>query len=71
VDVGDAGAGLTFKHADSYYLTGIVSVKDPNTNNSITSFTDVKYHIQWIRGLYDKYVSKLAWFIFYEIFASS
>ena len=52
---GDSGAGLTFLHSNFYYLSGVVSVKDPNTNNSIAVFTDVKYHIQWIRELYNKY----------------
>jgi len=55
VDIGDSGAGLSFLHSDSYYLTGVVSVKDPETNNSIATFTDVKYHIQWIRGLYNQH----------------
>ncbi|XP_060870975.1 modular serine protease-like isoform X2 [Metopolophium dirhodum] len=54
---GDSGAGLTFLHTSSYYLTGVVSVKDPNTNNSIAVFTDVKHHIQWIRELYNKHTS--------------
>lgn len=54
---GDSGAGLTFLHTSSYYITGVVSVKDPNTNNSIAVFTDIKYHIQWIRELYNKHTS--------------
>ncbi|XP_060837335.1 modular serine protease-like [Rhopalosiphum padi] len=57
VNQGDSGAGLTFLHSDYYYLTGIVSVKDPNTFNSIAVFTGVKRHIQWIRELYNKYTS--------------
>jgi len=52
---GDSGAGLCFFHSDSYYLTGIVSNKDPSTNNSIAVFTDVMYHSQWIRGLYNQH----------------
>ncbi|XP_016655958.1 modular serine protease isoform X2 [Acyrthosiphon pisum] len=55
VSKGDSGAGLSFLHSNSYYLTGIASVNDPNTNNSIAAFTEIKYHIQWIRGLYNKY----------------
>jgi len=55
VGKGDTGAGLCFLHSNSYYLTGIVSIKDPNTNNLIAVFTDVRYHIQWIRELYIKY----------------
>ncbi|XP_029342388.1 uncharacterized protein LOC115033024 isoform X1 [Acyrthosiphon pisum] len=52
---GDSGAGLSFLHSNLYYLTGIVSIKDPNTENSIAVFTEIKYHIQWIRGLYNKH----------------
>ncbi|XP_029345059.1 modular serine protease-like isoform X2 [Acyrthosiphon pisum] len=55
VSKGDSGAGLCFLHSDSYYLTGVVSIKDPNTTNSIAVFTEVKYHIQWIRGLFNKH----------------
>lgn len=65
---GDAGAGLTYSHSNTYYLTGVVSVKDPNTDNQIALFTEIKYHIPWIRELYYKYVLKLAWFIFYDNF---
>jgi hypothetical protein len=54
---GDSGAGLTFLHSNSYYLTGLVSVKDPNTNHSIAVFTNVKHHIKWLRELYNKYAS--------------
>jgi len=53
--MGYSGAGLCLLHSDSYYLTGIVSIKDPNRNNSIAVLTEVKYHIQWIRRLYNKY----------------
>jgi len=56
---GDSGAGLWFLHSDSYYLTGVASVKDPYTNNSISVFSEVKYHIQWIHSLYNKYNLKL------------
>lgn len=54
-DVGYSGAGLCFLHSNSYFLTGIVSIKDPTSNNSDAVFTDVKHHIQWIRGLYNKH----------------
>lgn len=57
--IGDSGAGLCFLHSGSYYLTGVVSVKDPYTNNSIAVFSEVKYHMQWIRSLYNKYNLKL------------
>ncbi|XP_003240403.1 trypsin-1 [Acyrthosiphon pisum] len=52
---GDSGAGLCFFHSGSYYLTGLASTKDPNTNNSVAVFTEVKHHIQWIRGMYNKH----------------
>ncbi|XP_001942568.2 modular serine protease-like [Acyrthosiphon pisum] len=52
VDKGDSGAGLCFLHSQFYFLTGVVSSRDPETNNSIAIFTDVKYHIQWIRRLF-------------------
>jgi len=55
VDKGDSGAGLCFFHSDSYYLTGIVSIKDPSKNNSIAVFTEVKNHIRWIRELFNKF----------------
>ncbi|XP_022182777.1 mannan-binding lectin serine protease 2-like [Myzus persicae] len=53
---GDSGAGLCFLFSGSYYLTGVVSIKDPNTKNSISVFTEVKYHMRWIRGVYNKYI---------------
>ncbi|XP_060870752.1 venom prothrombin activator porpharin-D-like [Metopolophium dirhodum] len=53
--VGYAAAGLSFFHDDSYYITGITSLKESDSNNSITIFTEVQYHTQWLRGLYDKY----------------
>ncbi|XP_022182774.1 uncharacterized protein LOC111042453 isoform X2 [Myzus persicae] len=55
VNKGDSGAGLSFNHSDFYYLTGVVSIKDPDTKNSIAVFTEVKYHIQWIHELYNKH----------------
>jgi len=53
VNDGDSGSGLSFLHSNLYYLTGVASVKDPDTNNSIALFTDVKHHIGWINKLYD------------------
>lgn len=52
VQEGDSGSGLTYEHNSLYYLTGVTSVKDPNTNDSIAIFTDVRYHIQWIRKIF-------------------
>jgi len=58
VDEGDSGAGLCFSHSKLYYLTGVVSLKDPQANNSISLFTSVNIHINWIRGLYLEYKQK-------------
>lgn len=52
VDLGDSGAGLTFEHKQSHFLTGIVSLKDYWTNDFIAAFTDVSYHMDWIRDIY-------------------
>ncbi|XP_029345751.1 mannan-binding lectin serine protease 2 [Acyrthosiphon pisum] len=52
---GDSGAGLSFLHSNSYYLTGVASVKDPEKNDSVAVFTEIKHHIQWIRRLYNKH----------------
>ncbi|XP_060840495.1 uncharacterized protein LOC132921475 [Rhopalosiphum padi] len=52
---GDSGSGLAYLHSMSYYLTGVLSLKEPNSNNSIAVFTDVKYHVQWIRELHNRH----------------
>jgi hypothetical protein len=52
---GDSGAGLTFLHSKSYYLTGILSLKQPSSNNSIAVFTDIRRHFQWIRELRNRH----------------
>ncbi|XP_025208667.1 uncharacterized protein LOC112604026 [Melanaphis sacchari] len=52
---GDSGSGLAFLHSHSYYLTGVLSLKEINSNNSIAVFTNIKHHEQWIRGLYYKH----------------
>lgn len=45
---GDSGAGLTFEHDNLQYLTGVVSLKDLQINNSVALFTDVNYNSRWI-----------------------
>jgi len=55
VGKGYGGGGLSFLHSNLYYLTGVSSVKDPDSNNSIVVFTEVEFHMQWIRGLYNRY----------------
>jgi len=52
LDEGDSGSGLSFLHSKSYYLTGVLSLKETSSNNSIALFTDIKHHILWIRRLY-------------------
>ncbi|CAH1707810.1 unnamed protein product [Aphis gossypii] len=52
---GDSGEGLTFIHSEFYYLTGVLSLKEKSSNNSIAVFTDIKYHVEWIRKLFNKY----------------
>ncbi|XP_050054368.1 modular serine protease-like [Aphis gossypii] len=55
VHQGDSGAGLTFVHSSLHFLTGIVSVKDANTNDSIAVFTDVSRHVGWINEIFSNY----------------
>lgn len=52
---GDSGSGLIFLHSQSYFLTGILSLKQQFSNNSIAVFTDVKNHVQWIHEKYKKH----------------
>eukprot|EP00102_Acyrthosiphon_pisum_P015054 XP_008185439.2 PREDICTED: limulus clotting factor C-like isoform X2 [Acyrthosiphon pisum] len=64
----DAGSGISFLHFNSYYLTGIMSLKHIGKNDTVTGlsrndlindtvlvFTDIKYHVHWIRGIFNKY----------------
>jgi len=41
---GDRGSGLTFLHFESYYLTGVLSLKENFSNNSIAVFTRIKFN---------------------------
>lgn len=51
---GDSGAGFTQAYgiSGSHYLTGVVSNKNPDTNDPIALFTNISHHIQWIREIY-------------------
>ncbi|XP_050526634.1 modular serine protease-like isoform X9 [Daktulosphaira vitifoliae] len=49
VQQGDSGSGLSFIHDGKYYLTGIVSIFDSNSENSIAFFNELKIHMKWIR----------------------
>lgn len=52
---GDSGAGFTLEHSSLHFLTGVVSVKDAATNDSIAVFTDVSRHVTWIHEIYNNY----------------
>jgi len=55
VHQGDSGAGFTLEHNSLHFLTGVVSVKEANTNDSIAVFTDVSRHVAWIHEIYTNY----------------
>jgi len=55
---GSGGTGISFLHFNSYYLTGILSVKNSLKFGTIFGFTDIKYHIKWIRQVLNKHVRK-------------
>ncbi|XP_029343825.1 modular serine protease isoform X2 [Acyrthosiphon pisum] len=55
VHQGDSGAGFTLEHNSLHFLTGVVSVKDATTNDSIAVFTDVSRHVAWIHDIYTNY----------------
>ncbi|KAL4112689.1 hypothetical protein QTP88_016431 [Uroleucon formosanum] len=58
IDAQHFGGGISFLHFNSYYLTGILSVDSngiPGTNNSLLGFTDINYHIKWIRDVLNKH----------------
>lgn len=61
------GGGISFLYFNSYYLTGILSVQynKIKTNTSLVGFTDIKYHLKWIRGILNKHVRKNISFQFY------
>lgn len=52
VTEGYSGAGLSYLHNGSHYLTGVVSVSDPWTDDSVVVFTNISYHVRWIADLY-------------------
>ncbi|KAE9523064.1 hypothetical protein AGLY_016536 [Aphis glycines] len=52
---GDSGAAITFLHYKFYYLTGVLNLKEKSSNNSIAVFTDIKYHVEWIRKLFNEH----------------
>jgi len=54
----DGGAGINFLYSNSYFLTGILSFRDKIIKRPVTGYTDIKFHVQWIREILNKHVSK-------------
>ncbi|XP_016661100.1 modular serine protease isoform X1 [Acyrthosiphon pisum] len=54
--IGFGGSGLIYEYSTGPFLTGIFSVKDLHSKNSIAVFTSIKYHVEWIRNIYGNYV---------------
>jgi len=53
------GAGISFLHSNSYFLTGVLGLNHfVNKTSAVLGFTDIKFHVQWIRGLLKKHVRK-------------
>ena len=44
---GDSGGGLVFRHNDAWFLRGVVSIAPPE-DKSISAYTNVSYHRDWI-----------------------
>jgi len=62
-DVNDiTGAGISFLHRNSYFLTGVLGLVHMDTYYNVPAFTDIKYHVQWIRGILNKHVRKYVYF---------
>ncbi|XP_016661869.1 uncharacterized protein LOC100160377 isoform X2 [Acyrthosiphon pisum] len=51
----NAGSGISFLHLKSYYITGILSISNNLKNDTVIGFTDIKYHVQWIRVVLNKH----------------
>ena len=50
---GDSGGGLLFEENGSFFIRGIVSIKQP-TKTSIAAFTDLADHVNWILKIRDQ-----------------
>jgi len=71
LDITIGGAGIIFLHSNSYFLTGILCLKVNEINDTVLIFTDIKYHVQWIRGILNEDVRKyicIYWNLFILIF---
>lgn len=55
---GDSGAGLTFLLNGSYVLTGVVSIKNGESIDSVALFTDVRHYTQWICNILTNHTYK-------------
>lgn len=56
--VGNDGTGIYMVSFNSYYLQGVLSIKDFINNNTVIGYTSIKQNIPWIRGILNKHVSK-------------
>jgi len=54
----NSGQDLSFLHSNSYFLTGVMSLKNIHNIYTVYGFTDIKYHVQWIREILNKRVRK-------------
>ncbi|CAI6343863.1 unnamed protein product [Macrosiphum euphorbiae] len=56
-DINDiTGAGISFLHGSSYFLTGVLGLVHIDTYYKVPAFTDIKYHVPWIRGISNKHI---------------
>lgn len=46
------GAGLTFARRDLYFLTGVFTLKEAKSEDSVAVYLDVSYHIKPLRDIY-------------------
>lgn len=62
------GAGLAFgNHNNLHFLTGVASIKDPDPEDEITAFTNVKQHIPWIRSIFKNHTGKtIIWYSYFN-----
>lgn len=57
------GLDISFLHLNTYFLTGVLILedrqfKDKLIKNTLIGITDIKYYIEWIRGILNKHVCK-------------
>lgn len=49
------GAGLTFTRRDLYFLSGVFTLKEAKSEDSIAVYLDVSYHIKSLHDIYTEY----------------